>query len=145
MTVKRKVSPQETCLRIVDANYNRAKEAMRVCEDIIRFSRNNTQLTKRWKTCRHDLTQALFQFPAPYQRLLESRESVRDVGRSSVIRDKKKTVKIKDLLAANIKRSQEALRVLEEFSKITAPKVSGKFQKIRFKLYDLEKVTFSKF
>ena len=145
MRTKRKSSANPTCLRILDANYNRAKEALRVCEDIVRFSVEDSKLTKRWKSCRHALTQTLLKFPVPYRTLVHFRGSERDVGQRSAMTDQKRKIRILDLLNANMKRSQEAMRVLEEFSKIVAPHQSEQFQKIRFKLYGLEKATYSKF
>jgi thiamine-phosphate pyrophosphorylase len=43
---------------------------------------------------------------------------------------------------ANAKRVQEALRVLEEFSKLIKPKAGKKIKEIRFKIYDLEQKIF---
>jgi thiamine-phosphate pyrophosphorylase len=51
----------------------------------------------------------------------------------------------KDLLISNMKRAQESLRVLEESSKIVAPKKSKSFQTLRFRLYELEKKVLKKF
>ena len=36
---------QKALLRIIDANYNRAKEAIRVAEDIVRFHLGDFKLT----------------------------------------------------------------------------------------------------
>lgn len=134
-----------TLLRILDANLNRAKEALRVGEDIVRFGLNEELLSKRWKSCRHQISQAFLKMPLKYQLLLNVRDSENDVGKSSHIADKKKKQTLKDLLIANLKRAQESLRVLEEVSKVIAPKLSGRFQKIRFDTYVLEKDTLSKF
>ena len=77
-------------LRVIDANYNRAKEALRVTEDIARFYLADARLTSRYKRARHDLTRALLGFKMPYRRLVEARDSKEDVGRAGLIRDKKK-------------------------------------------------------
>jgi len=132
-------------LRVIDANYNRAKEGLRVVEDVVRFIIQDDSLTKRSKRYRHDLSSLMLQLPVPYRNLLESREALKDVGRNSYLMDKPQLPKTQDLMLANHKRCQEAMRVLEEFSKIIAPKTSRKFQELRFKLYDLEKVSLSKF
>jgi len=134
---------QKKCLRIIDANYNRAKEAIRVCEDIARFSLEESRLSYNWKSCRHALTGALLKLPVSYRQIIETRGSDSDVGKAFEISDKRNT-EINDVLKANMKRAQEALRVLEEFSKVVAPRQSGRFQKIRFQLYGLEKATYSK-
>ena len=131
-------------LRVIDANYNRAKEAIRVVEDIARFHFRDGRLTGRFKRVRHDLTKALLGFKVPDRLLVEARNSEEDVGRSGLIRDKKKP-RWKDLLVSNLKRAEEASRVLEEFSKMAAPARTASFQRIRFRLYELEKESFRKF
>jgi thiamine-phosphate diphosphorylase len=46
---------------------------------------------------------------------------------------------IRDIFRSNIRRSIEASRVIEEYSKNIDQTVSARFQEIRFHLYDLEK------
>jgi thiamine-phosphate pyrophosphorylase len=46
------------------------------------------------------------------------------------------------VVQANLRRSQEAARVLEEFGKLVNPDSASYFKKIRFKLYTLEKIIF---
>ena len=130
--------------RVIDANYNRAKEAVRVTEDIARFYLKDQGLTNRFKRVRHDLTRSLLGFGVPYRSLVEARNSWEDVGRRGFIRDKKRPG-WRDLAVANLKRAEEASRVLEEFSKMVQPKRAASFQRIRFRLYELEKETLRKF
>ena len=130
-------------LRLLDANFNRAKEGLRVCEDILRFVFDDRALTARFKKLRHDCSKILIQFPVPYRVLVRKRNSARDVGKRSFISDKKPGWK--DLLISNMKRTQESLRVLEESSKIIASKTSKSFQTLRFRLYELEKRVLKKF
>lgn len=134
---------QKSLLRIIDANYNRAKEAIRVAEDIARFYLADRKLTSSYKRLRHDLTRALFSFKIPYRRLVEARNSREDVGRASLIRDKRRAG-WKDLFLSNLKRAAEASRVLEEISKMAAPGQAPVFQRIRFRLYELEKQSLRK-
>ena len=131
-------------LRILDANYNRAKEAARVAEDISRFYFRDARLTARFKRLRHDLTKALFGLKIPYRNLVEARHSAEDVGRNSSIRDQWRP-RWKDLLLSNLKRAEEATRVLEEISKMTQPAKAKSFQRIRFRFYELEKESLRKF
>ena len=131
-------------LRIIDANYNRAKEGIRVCEDVARFVLGATRLTDLYKSCRHDLTRVLLSLPVSYREIVAERNVREDVGRSSLKLDKKK-IKPEDIFSSNIQRAEEAVRVLEEWSKIISVPASRKFQKLRFKLYELEKETFKKF
>ena len=135
----------EAFLRILDANYNRAKEALRVAEDLARFLMEDKILTAKFKKLRHDLTKILLRFPVSYRRLVAARDSVEDVGKKSLIHDTPGRTRWQDLLTANLKRAQEAMRVLEEVSKVVAPRESGSFQHLRFSLYELEKRTLQKF
>jgi thiamine-phosphate pyrophosphorylase len=138
-------NPERAYLRIIDANLNRSKEAIRVIEDITRFALHNDSLTKRLQRIRHEISKTLLNFPKDYRKLLKARDVDRDVGRGNRVRDKKSKVQLEDLWVSNLKRAQEALRVLEEFSKILAPHQSGRFQRLRFKLYGLEKRSLSEF
>ncbi len=130
--------------RIIDANYNRSKEALRVLEDLIRFSNGAVRLSTGLKRARHHLTTALLSLPVSYRQIVACRDTQSDSGKKSLIRDKKK-VSLADLLAANLQRSQEALRVLEECSKVINAPAARKFQKLRFDLYELEKNCLAKF
>jgi len=131
-------------LRILDANYNRAKEALRVVEDVTRFHWADSRLTASFKRTRHDLTQALLRLRIPDRELVRARDSSQDVGARSFIRDKKNP-NWKDLFLSNLKRAQEASRVLEEVSKMNCPAAARSFQRIRFRLYELEKESLRKF
>ncbi len=130
--------------RILDANYNRAKEALRVSEDILRFSGKQPRQSARLKKLRHALTQIILELPASYRELLQCRDVVGDVGKNRMVQDRQ-SPKLADLLTANFKRAQEAVRVIEECSKLCAPKTTHFFQKLRFELYELEKDSITKF
>ena len=131
-------------LRIVDANYNRAKEALRVAEDFSRFLLNDRRLTARFKRSRHELTRILLRLPIPYRRLVAARDSVRDVGRSRGIRDRR-SPRWQDAMTANLKRAEEALRVLEELARLISPRAARSFEDLRFRIYELERIAFQKF
>ena len=47
----------------------------------------------------------------------------------------------RDLFIANMQRVKESLRVLEEFSKLCDAHVALRFQRLRFRAYDIEKKT----
>lgn len=125
-------------LRILDANSNRAREALRVCEEITRFVLNHRSFSLQLKKVRHEVTRVIQQLPLSYKDLLKMRESKDDVGNDMALYPKGNVGK-RDLLISNMKRAQEAVRVLEEFSKVVSKKASKKFQRIRFQLYQLEK------
>ncbi len=75
--------------------------------------------------------------------LLDSRDSEKDVGKTSLYSELKRG-DYQDIFFANIQRVKESVRVLEEFTKIDNKKVSGYFKTIRYKLYGIEKKTGSK-
>ncbi|MBN1688478.1 MAG: hypothetical protein JW893_05210 [Candidatus Omnitrophica bacterium] len=130
-------------IRIIDANFNRAKEALRVSEDFARFALKDEKLTASFKKCRHDLTELILELPITYRKMLDVRDSEKDVGRDGWIQDGKKNPEWQDLMTSNLKRSQEALRVLEEVTKSVMPRQSPKFQRLRFRVYELEKRSFA--
>ena len=135
---------QQKILRILDANFNRAKEGVRVCEDVARFVLDDKNLAAHFKKIRHELSRILLSFPVSYLRLLEARNSRADVAKEHDIRDKK-TAGWQDIMMANLKRSQEAIRVLEECSKVLSPRHAVTFGKLRFACYELEKRSLQKF
>jgi thiamine-phosphate pyrophosphorylase len=119
--------------RLLDANLNRAREGLRVCEDTARFLWNDKILYLRLRGLRHRLD-AITRLH--YPSLVKSRNSSFDVGRS--IKEKKRD-SIGGVVASNIRRTQEALRVLEEYAKVLSRRNSGEFKRIRFQLYSEEK------
>ena len=123
--------------RILDANLNRAREGLRVVEDIARFYLNDEKLSKRFKSLRHRITKiARESFES--DKLLLHRDSQKDVGAKGMGREEKKRGKLKGIVEANLKRSEEALRVLEEFGKLVKGESGEKFKRVRFKIYELE-------
>ena len=128
--------------RIIDANLNRSKEALRVCEDLYRFYWNDQHISKRIKTLRHKLTRIFLSLDVPYEDLLMSRDAAKDVGKRSFFLDKVTNISAKDIRTANLKRSQESVRVLEEVAKTLSPKIAKQLQGLRFDLYELERKSF---
>lgn len=123
--------------RIIDANINRAKEGLRVCEDITRFILDSRQFTLKFKKIRHKLS-ALSATLGPKALLLKERCSVKDVGRLIKANELKRKG-VRDIFFANIQRVKESIRVLEEFSKLINIKAALGFKEIRYKIYDIEK------
>ena len=120
-------------LRIIDANLNRTKEGLRVVEDFLRFAVENEKLSSQIKILRHEVDRIGRNI---YPKLVLSRDI-----QSDIFREKKESSKedIKSVVVSNIKRAEESLRVLEEFSKIISANAGAKFKKIRFRVYDIEK------
>jgi len=101
--------------RIFDANFNRAKEGLRVCEDICRFIFDEKKYTRKYKTMRHQLTEIVVAIKL--RNVICSRESSKDVGRKSTFAEFKRNG-IMDIYYANSQRVKESIRVLEEFMKL---------------------------
>lgn len=120
--------------RIIDANLNRASEALRVLEEVARFCLEEPELTENFKQIRHNINTCL---SSSYESLLTARDSTGDIGYNIVNSSERNS--LQDVLKANFKRAQQALRVLEEYCKIENPDISGIFESARYKTYDLEK------
>jgi len=126
-------------LRIMDANINRAVEGLRVVEEIGRFILNDGQIAEQLKDMRHCIARTAETCVPDYCKLLEVRDSHGDVGANIHNDEERKRADTEGILIANMKRAQEALRVLEEFSKIKNPDVALSFKSSRYQLYDMEK------
>ena len=125
-------------LRILDANFNRSREGLRVCEEITRFALEDKRLTVAIKKARHELSDCLRGSGVGLSELLAARDVRSDVGKKPEPFENVRQNR-SDIFAANIERAKEALRVLEEASKLVAPALSERFKKIRFRVYAIEK------
>jgi thiamine-phosphate pyrophosphorylase len=123
--------------RILDASANRAREGLRVVEDYCRFVLDDRFLTGELKQLRHDLAAALASLPEHV--LLESRETQYDVGTQLSTASEQQRDSLLDVVAANLKRLQEALRTLEEFGKIHSATLAGALEQLRYRTYTLER------
>ncbi|HOU36228.1 MAG TPA: thiamine-phosphate pyrophosphorylase [Candidatus Omnitrophota bacterium] len=123
--------------RIIDANTNRLKEGLRVCEEIFRFIVEDRRITRLLKGIRHQ-ADVLAAALACRNRRLAARNSARDTGRSLHTRPELKRSGVSDLFAANIQRVKESIRVLEEFSKLTDTKCALGFKELRYRVYEIE-------
>ena len=109
--------------RILDAAANRASEGLRVVEDYARFGLNDAHLSRLLKECRHELAAALRGI-SPAQRLA-ARDTLGDVGTVIGTASEYQRGSVEDVACASFKRVQEALRTLEEFSKLIGEDVAG--------------------
>ena len=123
--------------RGIDANLNRANEAFRVLEDALRFGIEDASLTRVCKQLRHDLADWAKRFELAD--LVLFRDASGDVGRSNDIENEYRRSDIHDILRANLARAKQSLRTLEEFSKTFDDQSSMAVEKIRYRVYDLEK------
>lgn len=125
--------------RLVDASANRAREGLRVLEDIARFICDDAELTERLKAARHGLRTELKALPLRSIDLIESRDTPGDVGTTISTRSElDRGDGARDVVAAAAKRSQEALRSLEEHAKALGQSGAG-FEAARYALYDIER------
>jgi len=135
-----KLSELKGLYRIIDANINRVKEGLRVCEEIARFILDDQQLTGDFKKIRHQID--LFARKSPRNtRIISQRDSLNDVGLK--IKNTAEFVRrdFFDIFNANIQRVKESIRVLEEFSKLNDIKAAAALRNIRYCVYELEKKT----
>jgi thiamine-phosphate pyrophosphorylase len=123
--------------RIIDANINRAKEGLRVCEEISRFILTSRSLTVQLKKCRHKVDVFLKKLSPP-NTLLRGRNSRKDIGFNIYVNELKRK-NYRDILFANLQRVKESIRVLEEFSKLRDTRIAVGFKKLRYDIYELEK------
>lgn len=126
--------------RIIDANLNRSREGLRVCEEMTRFTLNSPGLTKELKGVRHAISALAKPYLFKSDGAVESRDSKGDVGRTlKAPGGGMKRLCDADIFSANMQRTKESLRVLEEFFKLIDDKASSRFMSLRFKVYDIER------
>lgn len=128
--------------RIIDANINRAKEGLRVCEEVVRFILNSQALTLEFKKTRHAIDAIISGLNASGS-LLKERESLKDVGKELYLNELERK-NYQDIFSANIQRAKESVRVLEEFSKLKNPGTAVKLKRIRYGIYEIEKKAFER-
>jgi len=127
--------------RIIDANANRAREALRVMEDAARFALDDATLSHMAKTVRHGLREAL----APIAAELEQhRDTPGDVGTQITTPAEQSRDGLAGVVRAAGKRLSEALRSIEEYSKLlgdhmeAASQTPQAIERLRYAGYTLE-------
>jgi thiamine-phosphate pyrophosphorylase len=136
------VTTHNCTYRVIDANLNRVKEGLRVCEEVMRFILDNHKYTALLKKIRHEvdiLSRKIYSTSV----LLATRKSHGDVGRFNSQGELKRS-DCKDIFWANLQRVKESLRVLEEFSKLVNIKAAKGFKQLRYDIYEIEKESFKK-
>ena len=126
----------KSVLRVIDANFNRCKEGLRVAEDIFRFVLCDDSLRRKMRSIRHRLDDLAFD--KTIKNAISCRDSKRDIGRNfDNLEGKRESVK--DILYINLQRAKESLRVLEEFFKLIDKQKASTIKKVRYQIYTLEK------
>ena len=123
--------------RIIDANFNRAREALRVIEDFCRFYLSSAPLTTCAKQLRHELSAAVSKLDSA--QLIAARDSLSDVGAGKTVDNQLQRGNLKDCFMAGCKRLTESLRTLAEMTQTLNPEVAQTIEKLRFSAYTLEK------
>lgn len=121
-------------LRILDANLNRAREAVRVMEDAARFLLDDAILGETLKSMRHELTAAAASLPG----LDLHRDTASDVGTSLSHAGERSRRDANAVVAAAAKRLGEALRSLEEFGKLVDEPFGERMKALRYRGYETE-------
>lgn len=144
--------------RLIDANANRAREGLRVLEDVARFVLGDAQLCTAIRELRHQLLAAMASLAGPGPdrlMLLAWRDVEHDPGAESGTSGTPAHADTGALVAAAAARASEALRVLEECAR-TLPGPGGRaaadvpagaspasaaeaFARVRYRLYTIER------
>jgi thiamine-phosphate pyrophosphorylase len=130
-------SMEQAAYRIIDANFNRAREALRVIEEYCRFVLNSALLTSRAKQLRHELCATISGLDSG--RLISGRDAFGDVGAGRTIEQQFERVGLTDVFTAACKRLSEALRAIAEVAQIENRCLAQDIEKLRFTAYTLEK------
>ena len=119
--------------QIIDANLDRAREGLRVLEDWARFGLVREDLVKRFKDCR----QILGKNHLAYYK--QARNYQPDVCEGLSHPEQFKRLTIESIISSNSARIQEALRVIEEFTRNRHDELASSASKIRYETYQLER------
>jgi hypothetical protein len=132
------LSPSSNIYRVIDANLNRLREGVRVVEECFRFILDDTEKALRLKDIRHKVRNV--EEGIDRNSLLSARDSVNDPFAKGVVAKEGERESLEELVLANIRRAQEAARVLEEYLKLVDAAPQSELSKqIRFALYTIEK------
>jgi thiamine-phosphate pyrophosphorylase len=123
--------------RMLDANFNRCGEGLRVVEDWARFALEHAQLARQLKELRHDLHQLSGRWPL--ENRLAARDAATDVGRQIQTKSEYQRPESQDLIQANFYRVSQGLRVLEEVSKSLELDSAADLEQLRYRVYELHR------
>ncbi len=121
--------------RILDANANRAREALRLLEDYARFALNDQVLCGAIKALRHDF--ATITKPLLSAAILH-RDTPGDVGTQITLPTEQHRTDLPAVVTAGGKRLGEALRAVEEILKLTDSLKAAQIEGVRYRFYAIE-------
>lgn len=123
--------------RILDASANRCREGLRVVEDFVRFALDDPFLSRKLKEFRHQVTDVLRHLKQ--ENWIANRDTLEDVGTQTTTKAEAFRGTTLDVVRASLKRVEEALRSLEEYSKILDAELSQRLEAARYLFYSIEK------
>jgi len=129
-------------LRILDANLNRAREGLRTAEEYARLGLNDAAAAQKLKDARRSVEACVMALGALNDRLLAARDVGGDVGLRPDAGDVQRT-DAQAIARAALKRSQEALRVVEEFCQLYSREAASHAAKARYATYEAEQLVFA--
>ncbi len=118
--------------RILDVNLDRAREGLRIIEEWCRFGLNDQVKIAQIK----DWRQSIGQWHTPEIRA--ARDTPGDLGTSITHSKETQRADLADVLQVNLVRTQEALRVLEEYGKLHSRDMAAECKQMRYQLYTLD-------
>ncbi|MDA1008416.1 MAG: thiamine phosphate synthase [Planctomycetota bacterium] len=119
--------------RLIDANGNRACEALRVLEDLARFVLDRRDLVDSFKSARHELAELVNSLDGV--RLIAARSTETDVGCDVKGSLEGSRAGAHAIASANASRVAEALRAMEEVFKCVDPEKAPALERLRYHLY----------
>ena len=132
---------QSAAYRIIDANFNRAREAIRVLWKIFAgFISIPQTLSGRCKKMRHDLSASVAMLDN--EQLIANRDTISDVGTSIKVEGQLTRSDLKDCATAAAKRLTEALRTHCRNCTNIEPSCAAAVESLRYQAYTLEKDIF---
>lgn len=129
-------------MRMLDAAFNRAREALRVLEDAARFALDDGPLCAELKEIRHGLRDALDAAGIHRTDLLAARDTPGDVGTSITTETEARRSGLAGVAAAAGARLGEALRAIEECLKTkgaAGPDAAACIEALRYRVYEAER------
>ncbi len=118
--------------QIIDANLDRAREGLRVLEDWARFGLGKEKYVEKIKNFRQVLGKNHLEV---YK---ESRNHIEDKCKGLSHKEQNNRKTSEQIISSNSARVQEALRVVEEFSRIQNHELSKIASEIRYEIYTIE-------
>ena len=129
---------QYAVARMIDASANRLTEALRVIEDYARYGLDDRYLVTALKTMRHEVTVCIqSRLDTPWR--MASRDTLQDVGTDVSTDGEMVRADLRDVAAASYGRAQQAARSLEECLKTMHAESAAVMERIRYRLYTLQK------